>query len=1013
MIKTFLRVTFLIAFFQLSHPSFLIAQEKISISGTVSSQDESLPGVSIIVKGTSLGTITNIDGQFNVSASKNDTLVFTFIGFNSIIEPIEGRSRIDVFMAEDLVELEEFIAIGYGTVQKKDLTSAISTVKGEELAKRNVANVSQALQGQLAGVQVSSNGGTPGSEASILIRGISTINNNNPLYVVDDVPLDDISWLNPKDIENVQVLKDASASAIYGSRASNGVIIIETKKAKAGKTTVVLDATYSIQNASKKPNMADATEYAKIVNKAATNSGKEPPFSDPEGFGKGTDWWNEVTQVAPIQSYSLSINKGTEDLMISTGLSYFNQEGLVKGGGYDRLTLKLNTKLKVTKWLTIGENISFSKDNTQNGPNLVWDVQRVEPNIPVYLPQYEWEGKNEFSIYHPTTYTDVPNPMGQLARSFGETDYFRTIGNVFANLDFGHGFTAETKLAFYLSNWENNDFGPTYYIEATDFNAESWVSRSHNNRTQYTWNNLLHYAKDINRHKINGTAGLTMESNENRYLYGEGYNAPNNHPNLRYIDATEDTKRFASGSDSRNTRQSFLARATYGFDSRYLLTASFRADASSRFNPENRWGYFPAVSGAWNLAEENFMEGVDWLSQAKFRLGWGQVGNDNINNDALLTTLWRTVYVFGADREIDLGQAPSTVGNADLKWETVEDMNIGLDIGFFNQSLSASIDYFERNSRDMLLQTSIPYYLGSAWSQPYANIGTLSTQGFEFIVSYRKSWSSGFNLNTSVNLSRARSKVTKLVAGEAIFSGNHQRLEDLTRTGEGDVAGSFYGMVTDGIFQNEKEIINHTDEFGSVLQPSAQPGDMRFRDLNGDGMINAEDRTIIGNPEADFTFGVNINMEYKHFDLSALFTGSYGNDVLNAITPYAYTGGERYNSFSGLLDAAWDGEGSTNTQPRLASEDDNNNFIYSDYFIEDGSHIRLKSLQIGYNLPHDIAEKIQMSSARVFIGGENLFTATKFSGLDADLGGGALQRGIDWGQYPLPRVFMIGANITF
>ncbi|MCG8581919.1 MAG: SusC/RagA family TonB-linked outer membrane protein, partial [Bacteroidales bacterium] len=450
-------VLLVIALLNMLYFPSVYAQETINITGKVQSGDEMLPGVSIAIQGTTTGTITNIDGEYSIQAGSDDILVFSFVGFKSVQESVNGRNVININLEEELTELSEVIAIGYGSVQKKDLTSAISTVKGDELAKRNVANVSQALQGQLAGVQVSSNGGSPGSEASILIRGISTINNNNPLYVVDDVPMDDISWLNPKDIENVQVLKDASASAIFGSRASNGVIVIETRKAKDGRTNISIDATYSIQDAAKKPDMADATEYAMIVNKAATNSGLDAPFADPEAFGKGTNWWDEVTQLAPIQNYSLSINKGTEDMKIASGFSYFNQDGLVKGGGYERITMKLNTEYKLAKWLTVGQNLSLSKDKTDNGPNLVWDVQRVEPNIPVYLPDYEQEGKNEYSIYHPTSYTDVPNPMGTLARSFSETDYLRTIGNVFANFDFGHGITAESKFAFYLSEWEDND----------------------------------------------------------------------------------------------------------------------------------------------------------------------------------------------------------------------------------------------------------------------------------------------------------------------------------------------------------------------------------------------------------------------------------------------------------------------------------------------------------------------------------------------------------------------------
>jgi len=990
----------------------LFAQQTLTVTGQVKSEIEVLPGVSISIKGTTTGTITDIDGNYSINVQPSDTLVYNFIGFQTVLEQVNNRSVVNVILKEELFQLNEVVAIGYGTVRKKDMTGAISTVKGDELAKRNVSDVSQALQGQLAGVQVSSNSGAPGSEASILVRGVATINNNNPLYVVDDVPLDDISWLNPKDIENVQVLKDASASAIFGSRASNGVIIIETKKAKEGKTSIVFDASYSVQQAAKKPDLADATEYALIANKAAENSGKDLPFADPESFGAGTDWWDEVTQLAPIQNYAVNINKGTKDLKLSSGLSYFNQDGVVKGGGYERLTLRLNTEYKLSEWVTIGQNLNISKDKTQNGPNLVWDVQSLEPIIPVYIPEYEQEGKNEYSIFHPTTRTDGANAMGILARTFDETDYLRTVGNIFLKLDLGYGFTAETKYAFYLSSWENNWFSPDYYIEPTDKADVNSVGRDHNNRTQYTWNNLLHYSKQLNRHNIKTTVGYTMESFEHRKLGGSGNELPSNHIDLRYLDAVT-SGHWTEGTDERNTQMSYFGRLNYSFNDRYLLTASFRADASSRFADENRWGYFPAIAGAWNIAEEPFMDNFGWLTQFKLRGGWGQVGNQNINNDALLTTLGRTIYVFGSNQDVNLGMAPASVGNPDLIWETVEDVNIGADLGFFKQELTLSFDYFEKRSKDMLMEMSIPVYLGSAFSSPWANVGSLETKGFEIVAGYRKKIGPDFMLSTSVNVSRATSKMTKMAFGEDILSGNHQRLDMLTRTREGGVAGSFYGWVTDGIFQNESEVINHTDEFGNVIQPQAQAGDMRFKDLNGDGQITGEDRKVIGNPEADFSFGININMEYKNIDLSMLFNGTYGNDVLNAVKPYSDAGNGVYNSTAGLLDRAWDGEGTSNTQPRLASVDNNQNFRYSDYYIEDGSYLRLRSLQLGYTVPQAFCQKIKLTNARVFIGGENLFTLTNFSGLDPDLGGSALERGIDWGQYPLPQIFMVGANISF
>ncbi len=1006
--KKFLNTIVLLFVFSL----FVFAQDSKTITGTVSSGNESLPGVSISLKGTTIGAVSDIDGRYSITAKPGDVIVYSFVGFAKLEEIVDNRTTIDVNLAEQAVGLEEVIAIGYGTVKKKDLTGAISTVKGEELAKRNVSNLTQALQGQLAGVYVSSNGGSPGTESSILVRGIATINNNNPLYVVDDVPLDDISWLNTKDIENVQVLKDASSSAIFGSRASNGVIIIETKKAKAGKTNITFDGSYGIQAIAKKPELANATEYALIANKAAENSGLSPVFSDPEALGQGTDWWDQVTQLAPIQNYSLNINKGTKDLKISSGLSYFNQEGVVKGGGYERITLRLNTEFKLTDRITIGENISISKDETKNGPDPIWGGLLTEPVIPVYLPEYEQEGKNEFSIFHPTTYTDGGNPMGELSRNFNVTDYMRMVGNLFARLNILEGLDVETKFAFYLSEWENNWFSPDYYIEPTDKNDINSVGRSHNNRTNYTWNNIVTYTKDFGDHNINAMGGIALESFEHRTLDGSAKDLPSNHIDLRYLDAATDAF-WAGGTNAKHTQTSFLGRIKYSYKDKYLLTTSFRADASSRFPEANKWGYFPSISGAWNVAEEGFMEDVEWLSQFKIRAGWGQLGNQIIPNNATLTTLGKTYYIFGADENVDIGTAPETVGNPDLKWETVEDFNIGADLGFYQQKITLALDYFKRISKDMLMEKSIPLYLGSVWSTPWSNVGSLETTGFEVVIKYRETFGSDWKFNATLNLSRANSKMTTLASGEAIWSGNHQRLDMLTRTVEGGVAGEFYGWETNGIFQNQSEVINYTDEFGNILQPLAQPGDMKFKDTNGDGTINGEDRTVIGNPEPDFSFGLNLNLEYRAFDLSMLFNGTVGNDVLNAVKPYTHAGNGIYNSYREILYNAWDGEGTSTMQPRLAVRDNNQNFRYSDYYIEDGSYLRLLSAQVGFNFPKALCEKLSLSRARIYVGGENLFTLTNFSGMDPDIGGSALQRGIDWGHYPVPRVFMLGANISF
>jgi len=991
-------------------PSY--AQQK-TISGTVSADDEPIPGVSVLVKGTSIGVITDFDGNFTISAKNTDVLLFSYVGYITKEVLVDNQTTINVTLEASLEQLEEVVLIGYGSVRKKDLTSAISTVKGEELSKRVVTNIQDALAGQLPGVQVSSNGGQPGSESTITIRGISTLSNNSPLYVVDDVPLEDINFLSPQDIESVQVLKDASASAIFGSRASNGVIIIRTKQAKTNKVNISFDAYGGLQTIAKEPNLAGATEYANIINTARLNDGKSIIYDDPESFGQGTNWWNELTQTAPIYDANLSVSKATEDISISSGFSYQSQDGILKGSDFNKWSVRLNTKYNIRENVTIGENFTFAKSNTKNGPNSVWDAHRLEPVTSPYLPDYEQEGLNEFSIFSPTI-TDVPNALGQLARSFDDSMHTRVIGNFYVNWEIIEGLSFKSQYSIYSSNWENNWFAPDYYIEETDKQVVNSVGRTHNNKINTTWNNTVTYTKEFGDHNLTALAGNIIEAQEHKTLSGQGENTPSNHPDLRYLDAATEAY-FTSGNTEKYNLISYIARANYSFKNKYLLTATVRADGSSLFPEGNKWGVFPSVSAGWVVSDEDFMENVSWVSFLKARLGWGQIGNDNRNSipvDARLTTIGTEYYTSGSDQNILIGTGPDNVGNPSIKWETVEDLNFGIDFALFENKLNMNFDIFKRTTRDMLMAKSIPAYLGSGYDAQWSNVGSFETKGFDLGVTYKNQFN---KLKTAftLNLSHYKATATELADGEAIWDGNHQRLDDLGYTAEGETPGSFYGYVTDGIFQNKTEINSHSDEFGNIIQPSAQPGDFRFKDLNGDGQLTDQDRTIIGDPTPDLSYGLTLKFEYTNFDLSLLFTGKYGNDMLNAANPYLMSGSGNYNSYAGLLDKAWDGEGSTNSQPRLSNDDPNQNFRYSDYYIEDGSFFRLTNLQFGYKLSDNIIENNGLSKARFYISGENLFTVTSFSGLDPDIGGRSTLSGVDWGHYPLPRIINIGINLAF
>lgn len=993
--------------------SWVFAQE--TITGTVTSNEDGapLPGVTILIEGTNKGVVTDIDGQYSLAAKGEDYLIFSFVGHESQRVLVGNQTRIDVTLAISVSELQEVVVVGYGTTIKKAVTDAVSQVKSEDFENRTAGSVQEVLAGIVPGVQVASNGGTPGASANVLVRGISTISaSNNPIYVVDGTVLDDVEFLNPKDIESIQVLKDAAAASIYGSRGSNGVIIIKTKEAKSGRLSVDVKAKYGVQSVARRPSLADATEYANIRNMVADNEGASRPYPDPESLGTGTDWWEEMTQTAPIQDYLVSLSGGQENVRLSSSISYFNQDGIIKGGGYDRLTFRLNSAIDLADWFTFGANLSYAYSRYENGPNFVWDLQRLEPVTPIYLPTYEWDGRNEFSIYSPTI-TDVPNAGGMLARNFSTTDYVRLIGNLFANINFTPDLRLDVSFGVYNSNWEDNWFSPTYYIEPNDQSDLNSVGRAHNNRYRRVLNNILTYEKSFGRHDLKVMGGVTLESETHRTLNGYGTNLPSNHPDLRYLDAAVQGF-IAGGTDEDWSLLSYLGRINYSYDGKYFFQSNFRADGSSRFPENNKWAYFPSVSAGWVMSEEGFMQNLDWLAFLKLRASWGQIGNQNIPIDAKQSNLFNVYYPTGPTQAVRVGAAPESIGNDGLIWETVQDLNFGLDFELFESQLQFSIDYFDRNVQDMLLTKQLPAYLGLGFNEQWSNVGSMNTRGYEFEIKYVKSYDNGLYLNLGATVTSNRSTMTELNGQTDVYwDGNDQRLNLLGYTTEGGTPSSFFGWVTDGIFQNESDVINHTDDKGNLLQPLAQPGDFRFRDLNNDGIIDDQDRQVIGNPEALFTYGISFNITYKAFALTGLFTGKVGGDILAPIKAYTHSGSGSYNSYAGLLDDAWSGEGSTNTQPRVLNNDRNQNFRYSDYYIQDGTYFRLKNIQLTYSLPSDLANKIYTKQLQLYLSAENVFTITDYDGMDPDIGGYATLRGVDWGNYPLPRIISAGINISF
>ncbi|WP_281613789.1 TonB-dependent receptor [Flammeovirga sp. SubArs3] len=984
------------------------AQER-QISGTVTSLGEPLIGVTVVVKGSTIGTTTNFEGQYSLKVNEGAVLQFSYIGYTTKEITITTQSKIDIALIEDAEQLEEIVVVGYGTQKKSELTSAISSADGEDLRKISTGDVVTSLQGRVSGVQISQSGAAPGESPTINIRGISTLNGNTPLYVVDGAPVEDITFLSPKDIADIQVLKDASASAIYGSRGSNGVIIVTTIKGTEGSMKVSFDASAGVQNIAKKPMTAGSEEYQQA------RSLIDPNYQYVEN-APNSNWFNEIqNNGAPIQDYSVNITGGSEKIRYNMSGNYFSQEGVLQGYDYERFTGRFGVDVQLTDKITVGQSASITPSTNVSGPgSMPFDAVRLRPTDAVYKPEDEREGLNEYSIYAPSS-NDVANVAGRVARNDYSQKENKIFSNTYLNYDIIDGLTFKTQFSYYYTTWRSDTFSPTYYIGPNDLNNVTRAERRQNIRSNYVWNNTLTYQKVINKHSFSVMLGTATERLVHQTLGASGQNIPSNAPHLRYPEAAQDGY-LGWGTKEWNSLASGFGRFTYAYDDRYFMTANFRMDGSSRFPESNKWAAFPSISAGWNISNESFMEEATWLSNLKVRGGWGTIGNQAINDGAYTTTLSNYDYVFGPDGQRYPGLAPDVIGNSNLIWETVEDKNIGVDFGFLNGKITGSVDFFERNTKDMLMQKNVPPHLGYPGypGEIWANVGSMTTKGWDATVAYnidKKDWSFGAVLN----LSQARSTVTQLAnEGEVIWGGNSQRVNNMTRTEVGGTVAGFYGYVHDGIFQNQTEINSHATKEGQLIQPNAKPGDIRFKDLDGDGQITDADRTYIGNPEPDLVFGLTLNGAYKGFDISMTFQGTYGNDVINAMAPYTYSGDlGNSNVQAGVVNRFWSGEGSTNFYPRLAGESQTENFHrFSNLYIQDGSFLRLQNIQVGYTF----SKLKNVDRLRIFASAQNLFTITGYDGMDPDVSGGywgIFDRGIDWGDYPTPRTYMMGLNFTF
>ena len=1010
----------------------LFAQQ-FSVTGVVNDKatGTSIPGATVLVKGTGQGTITDLDGKYTVMVpAGKDTLVFSYIGYQSIEIAINGRAIIDVIMDSELTELEEVVVIGYGTQKKKVVTGAIASVDSKQIESIPVLRAEQAMQGRTAGVQVTQLSGQPGEAPTVRIRGAGTTGDADPLYIVDGMAVGGIDYLNPGDIASIDVLKDAASAAIYGARAANGVVLITTKGGQAGRTSLNFSTYYGIQNVGKTIEMLNAEDYRMLMNEGARNAGLQEPFDLEEVPANNTDWQEEMfSKNVPMMNFDLSIAGGNEKTTYATSLSYFSQQGIIgaEKSQFDRLTARINGEHRATNWFKLGGNLAYSylvrRGIASNGSfNTAYSsALNMDPLTPVFeedtailnQPPYSTEPvvtTPDGRVYGISQYVgaEVVNPLALIENQHGETRVDKFVGNVYAEIDIIEGLEFRTSFGMDLAYVLWDTYTPLYYLNGAQNNTnKTTVYKSIQRYYSWQWENTLQYSKKIKNHNFSVLAGTT--ANEFNYEDLTGFNAkvPTEDPDNVYLNMATDTVWQSSGGASSSALFSIFGRVTYDFKSKYAFTGILRRDGSSRFGPNNRYGLFPSLGVSWMLTEESFMPELGPISFLKLRASWGINGNQEIGDYQYVSTIDKSRgYIYGFGRYI--GSSPSYIENADIRWEESEQLDIALDLGAFNDRLTATFDYYIKNTNGLLERIPIPGHVGN--DAPYANVGSVQNRGVEMSANWRHLVK---KLNYSVGLNAAYNKneVTKIGSTEGYLPGANWAIAGMvTRSEEGMPIAYFYGYKTDGLFQNQTEIYQHIGSDGVMLQPNAVPGDVRFVDVNGDNEIDENDRTYIGNPTPDWTLGFNGGLEFKNFDFSFLFTGAFGHQIFNG----AQRQDLRYTNRPESDLGRWTGPGTSNDIPRYTWSDVNNNYRVSDMYIENGSYLRMRNIQIGYTLPRKVLDRIRCVAWRFYISGENLLTFTGYSGAEPEIGAqSSFDIGIDRGVYPAARTYRFGTSISF
>ena len=1023
--------------------------QNVTLRGVVQDTNgQPIVGAFVVEQGTNNGTVTGLDGEFVLRAPKGAVAEISCIGYVSQTIGITADQTVTVVLEDDAEMLEETVVIGYGVQKKSVVTASIAKVDAEALAVTAPTRVDNALKGLTAGVTVTAASGQPGASSRIRIRGVGSINSSDPIYIVDGMPISGgIDYLNPSDIESIEVLKDAASGAVYGTRAANGVVLVTTKKGVKGQAHVDYNFSYGISNPWKMREVLNASEYALMINEGLINGGYAPRYADPFSYGEGTDWQKEVFNFnAPQQTHEISVSGASETVNYYLSLGYTDQEGIVGGNfnrsNYNRLTLRSNTSY--TLWnkadernflnsLVLTNQLSYAKiaskgvaENSQWGSPLgsalalspILGVYAKESDIPTYERIYAGEklltdADGRVYMIPGGSYNEMVNPIADLSRPANDNWSHKFVGALGGELQLVDNLKFHTTFSVDMSFWGNYGYTPLYYLSGNNHATTTNVNADYEKGIVWQLENYLTYNKEIGRHAFSVMVGQSALENRsdglsaNRYdLAEEWYGKPyiNNAPDNR----DDPDKQHASGwFNSPYRLASYFGRLDYNFAERYMAQVTFRRDGSSKFGANNKWGNFPSFSLGWNLHKEPYLPIPEWISNMKVRFSWGVNGSDAFDSFRYTTlTSNQNNYMIGEGEVTAQGVKSSGLANPDLRWERSVQTNVGLDLGFWHNALTFSADYYTKKTDGMLIQMPVPGYVGE--SSPWGNSGEMVNKGVEMEFAYkfgRGDWNFRLGGNATYLYNRLIS-----MGNESGFNNydSFQGAGAMTRGENGHPFPFFYGYKTDGIFQNQAEIDAYVNKDGALIMPDAAPGDVRFVDVNGDGVFNEDDRTDIGNGMPKWTGGLNFSAAFRGLDFYMLWQGTYGNDILDVTRRTDIS----ESNLPAYMLGRWTGEGTSNTLPRFV-RGDNVNWQMSDLYVQDGSYLRLKNIQLGYTLPESLTRKILISQLRLYVAAENLLTLTNYRGFDPEISSGGTSLGVDYGVYPQARTFLFGINLKF